>query len=221
MVRAFGRREGGGGVADGVPHHGPPTARRNHPVGLVIITSTTMHFLQGECVQLWQESEIRFARDAGRSHHCVSSRILMMRRFVCAGFALFLPSVAMAQASPSGAAPRMVTNVETAADLAAVCNPTASGVPRLEAIAYCQGFITSAGQYHALLHPAGGAIQPLYCMPTPPPTIAQSGIAFAAWLNAHPAHSAEPALDGLLRWQQEAFPCPAPAPAARTRRSTR
>jgi len=115
----------------------------------------------------------------------------------------------------------MVTSVETAADLAAVCNPTTSGVPRLEAIAYCQGFITSAGQYHALLHPTAGAIRPLYCTPTPGPTIAQSGLAFATWLNANTAYRAEPALDGLLRWQQEAFPCPAAAPAARTRRSTR
>jgi hypothetical protein len=115
----------------------------------------------------------------------------------------------------------MVTHVETAAELAAVCNPTTSGVARLEAIAYCQGFITSAGQYHALLHPAGGPIQPLYCMPTPPPTVAQSGVAFAAWLTAHPAYGAEPALDGLLRWQQATFPCPAAAPTARTRRSTR
>ena len=144
-----------------------------------------------------------------------------MRRFACAALALFIPSFALAQASPSAGAPRMVTNVETAADLAAVCNPATSGVPRLEAIAYCQGFITSAGQYHALLHPAGGPIQPLYCMPTPRPTVAQSGIGFAAWLNAHPAHSAEPALDGLLRWLQETYPCPAAAPAARTRRSTR
>jgi hypothetical protein len=144
-----------------------------------------------------------------------------MRLFTCAGLALLVPSLALAQASSSPGAQRMVTHVETAADLAAVCNPATSGVPRLEAIAYCQGFITSAGQYHALLHPAGGAIQPLYCMPTPPPTVAQSGVAFAAWLNAHPAHSAEPALDGLLRWQQQAFPCPPAAPIARARRSTR
>lgn len=114
----------------------------------------------------------------------------------------------------------MVTSVETAADLAAVCNPAASGVPRLEAIAYCQGFITSAGQYHALLHPAGGPIRPLYCTPTPGPTVAQAGIAFAAWLNANAAYRAEPALDGLLRWMQETYPCPA-APAPRIRRSTR
>lgn len=126
---------------------------------------------------------------------------------------------AMAQTPATTTAPA-VTHVQTVADLAAVCDPGWSGVPRLEAIAYCQGFLTSAGQYHTLLHPAGGARKPLYCVPNPAPTVAEAGLAFAAWSRANPNYNAEPALDGLLRFAQSKYPCPADA-AAPARRTTR
>ncbi len=111
---------------------------------------------------------------------------------------------------------RQVDHVQTAADLAAVCEPTSTGVPRLEAIAYCQGFLTSAGQYHALMYPQGGPMRPLFCLPNPGPTVAESGIAFAHWARENPNYANEPALDGLLRWAQAAFPCP---PASTRRRA--
>jgi len=115
------------------------------------------------------------------------------------------------------AQPRPVDHVQTAADLAAVCDPTATGVPRLEAIAYCQGFLTSAGQYHALMHPPGRPVRPLFCVPNPGPSIAQSGIAFARWVRENPSRAQEPALDGMLRWAQASFPCPV-EPASRRAR---
>ena len=140
-------------------------------------------------------------------------------RLAIAAIASLLPLLAYAQAL-SPAAPNVVTHVQTAAELAAMCDPAWPGVPRLEAIAYCQGFITSAGQYHTLLHPVGGP-RPLFCLPSPPPTIAQSGLAFSAWMRANPAHTSEPALDGFLRWAQATYPCPAHAVSPRTTRPTR
>ena len=125
----------------------------------------------------------------------------------------FAPAMAQTSATSTPA----VTNVQTVADLAAVCDPAWSGVPKLEAIAYCQGFLTSAGQYHTLLHPVGGTRKPLYCVPNPAPTVAEAGVAFAAWSRANPAHNAEPALDGLLRFAQGKYPCPQ-EPARRTTR---
>jgi hypothetical protein len=121
------------------------------------------------------------------------------------------PLAASAQA-PGNVTP--VTQVQSTSDLAAVCDPGWSGVPRLEAIAYCQGFLTAFGQHHALLNPRGGSMRPLFCLPTPEPTIAQSGIAFAAWARSNPRHGGEPALDGLLRWAQATYPCRAAAPRA-------
>ncbi len=99
--------------------------------------------------------------------------------------------------------------MQTSAELAAICDPTWSGMPRYEAIAYCQGFLTSAGQYHTLLHTSGRRARPLFCLPTPAPTIAQSGLAFAAWMRTNPSYNSEPALDGFLRWARTTYPCAA------------
>ena len=114
---------------------------------------------------------------------------------------------------PPGAGP--TTHVETVRDLAAVCDPAWGGVARLEAIAYCQGFITAAAQYHTLTHPAGTPLHPLFCLPERRPSIAESGVDFAQWARATPRFAEEPALDGFLRWAQARYPCP-PMAAGRT-----
>jgi hypothetical protein len=127
---------------------------------------------------------------------------------------------AEAQTPPPGAS--TPTAVSTTADLAAICLPTNTGVQRLEAIAYCQGYMTAIGQYHAMLHPAGGRVPPLFCLPSPAPSVAQSAIAFANWAKGNPQHANEPATDGLLRWAQATYPCPAqPAAPARGARTAR
>lgn len=113
-----------------------------------------------------------------------------------------------------------VTQVQTARELATVCDPQVTGVPRLESIAYCQGFLTSFGQYHALAHPAGRSRQ-LYCLPNPGPSVAESGLAFARWTQANTQHAGEPALDGLLRWAETTHPCPAEPAQPAPRRSPR
>ncbi len=136
----------------------------------------------------------------------------MLKQILMATGAALICAPAMAQTPPQ------VTHVQSVAELAAVCDPQSHGVPRLEAIAYCQGFLTSAGQYHALLNPQGVATRPLFCVPNPGPTIAQSGIAFARWARENPDRAREPALDGLLRWAQASFPCAAPTPAPRRAR---
>ena len=144
-----------------------------------------------------------------------------MRHLIAAALVCLVSPMASAQPQAGTArASDIITHVRTTADLATVCAPAWSGVPRLEAIAYCQGFLTAAGQYHALAHPASGRIAPLYCVPTPGPSIAESGIAFATWTEANPAHRTEPALDGFLRWAQATFPCPSRA-APRAARAAR
>ncbi len=126
---------------------------------------------------------------------------------------------APAQAQAQAQAPGHVTDVRTVSDLAAVCDPQFRGVERLESIAYCQGYLTAAGQYHTAVHPAGGSRRPLFCVPNPAPSVAQSGLAFAAWARQNPQRANEPALDGLLRWAQSAHPCPTTAASERSPRS--
>lgn len=96
--------------------------------------------------------------------------------------------------------PALPTSARTAADLAAICLPDAQASQRLQAIAYCQGFVTAAGQYHALLHRPGGPWRPLYCLPDPTPSVAQTAIAFATWVQQNSQYGNEPPLDGLIRW---------------------
>ena len=120
---------------------------------------------------------------------------------------------ALAQPPPPVAGP--TTHVESVRDLAAVCDPAWGGMPRLEAIAYCQGFITAAAQYHTLTHPAGTPLHPLFCLPERRPSVADSGVDFAQWARATPRFAEEPALDGFLRWAQARYPCP-PMAAGRT-----
>jgi hypothetical protein len=135
--------------------------------------------------------------------------------------ALLGAPAAQAQAQPRAQAPATghTTDVRTVSDLAAVCDPQLRGVERLESIAYCQGYLTAAGQYHTALHPAGGPRRPLFCVPNPAPSVAQSGLSFAAWARQNPQHANETALDGLLRWAQSAYPCPTTATSERPSRS--
>lgn len=139
---------------------------------------------------------------------------------MASGAALAQPATTPPPASAPRVAGTPITHAETVSELAAICDPPWDGVDRLQAIAYCQGFVTSAGQYHVLLHPTGGPQRPLFCLPTPAPSIARSGVAFAGWARENPRYANEPALDGFLRWAQASFPCASGAAprAARTPR---
>jgi hypothetical protein len=74
---------------------------------------------------------------------------------------------------------------------------------------FCRGFLAGAAQYHGALHPVGGARPPLFCAPDPPPTLLQAVNAFVAWARANPQHGSEAAVDGLVRFAQQTYPCPA------------
>lgn len=139
----------------------------------------------------------------------------MRKLMPVAAFAALLGGHALAQtagAPPPGSA--QVTNATSVADLAALCAPHSTGLPRLEAIAYCQGYVTAAGHAYAALMPASGPRPPIVCMGTPGPSVAEAGVGFAAWAAQHPEHASEPALDGLLRYAQATYPCPAAAARA-------
>ncbi|WP_191085425.1 Rap1a/Tai family immunity protein [Roseococcus microcysteis] len=129
--------------------------------------------------------------------------------------ALGVAAAGLLAAAPATAQPRWEgnppTHVETVRDLARMCDPQRGGVPRLEAIAYCQGYITAAVQFHQLTR--RGA--PLFCVPGRGPSIAESGVGFAAWARDNRQYANEPALDGMLRWAQVSFPCRGPGPGPR------
>src|SRR4051812_22147625 len=88
-----------------------------------------------------------------------------IRSLFAAAFTCLPVPIASAQPRPHHATgPDLITPVRTVADLAAVCAPACSGVARLEAIAYCQGFLTSAGRTTRwLIRPVGGLLRFIAC----------------------------------------------------------
>lgn len=132
---------------------------------------------------------------------------------------------AAAQTPPAPGGPEPIRATSTA-ELAALCGaqPTADG-RGAQALAYCHGFLSGAGQYHAAYYAGGGGASAggtagtgratgLFCPPDPPPTLAAAGRAFAEWARANPQHGAERPVDGLLRFAVATYPCPQPTTAA-------
>jgi hypothetical protein len=103
----------------------------------------------------------------------------------------------------------------TVAALAEVC-ATPPSSPDYTAFRYfCAGFLSGVGQYHAALHPVGSPRPPLFCVPNPPPRLSDSAAAFIAWAQANPQFGGEMAVDGLIRFAQQTYPCP-PQPSGST-----
>ena len=121
-------------------------------------------------------------------------------------WALGLAALA-ASAAPTLAQPGPVITGQLA-ELCGSLDPAAS--------AYCRGFLTGAGQYHVAVT-APGALDPIFCLPTPSPSLDQSQSAFVAWARANPQFANERAIDGVMRWAASAYPCPPPAPVTNRR----
>lgn len=120
-------------------------------------------------------------------------------------------AVALATAGPVLAETGTVTTGPLA-ELCGAASPTAQ--------AYCRGFLIGAGQYHATITAPGG-LDPLFCLPTPAPSVEQVQAGFAAWARANPQHANERAIEGVMRWAASAFPCVRPAAGTANRRSSR
>jgi hypothetical protein len=132
-----------------------------------------------------------------------------------AGVLLALAGPALAQ--QGSGAPATTSNVpgRSAGDLAALCDTGLQEPGRPDAQAYCNGFIVGVGQFHASMTAAGGAQRPMFCVPEPQPTLNQVAAAFVAWTRGNPQQASERAVDGLIRFAAETYPCPA---ATTTRR---
>lgn len=102
-------------------------------------------------------------------------------------------------------------------DLAALCATGPSDPNIISAINFCHGFLMATGQFHAALTRPGGKIEPMFCSPSPLPTIATITAGFVDWARSNPHHAADPAVEGVVRFATAASPCP-PQPAGNRRR---
>jgi hypothetical protein len=107
------------------------------------------------------------------------------------------------------------TPPRTVAALAEVCATPSSSPDYTAARYFCAGFLSGVGQYHAALHPAGGPRSPLFCVPNPPPRLSDAAAAFVTWAQANPQFGGDMAVDGLMRFARQNYPCP-PEPSSPT-----
>ncbi len=109
----------------------------------------------------------------------------------------------------------------TAGTLAEMC-ASGAGTDMISAasVGYCRGFLIATGQYHAELTAGPAGRPPVFCLPTPSPTIEAAQDAFVAWVRDHPEAAGEKALIGVMRWAATAYPCPA-RPASGSSRGSR
>ncbi|MBY0332351.1 MAG: hypothetical protein K2X49_16985, partial [Acetobacteraceae bacterium] len=105
-------------------------------------------------------------------------------------------------------APQTRSVPHTVAELAEICAIPPASREFTAANFFCRGFLAGVGQYHGALHPLDGPRPPLFCVPSPPPTLLAAANAFVAWTRANPQHGDEAAVDGLVRFAVAAWPCP-------------
>ena len=147
-----------------------------------------------------------------------------MQRYVYHGAAAATTIVLLLVASPAATAQTAAAasapslRGSRTGDLASLCGASEQDPDRQAGLAYCEGFFVAAGQYHRSLTAEGGVQQPIFCLPDPSPTFDQARASFVAWARANPQYADERAIDGLMRFAAQTYPCPATAPAAMRRR---
>jgi hypothetical protein len=127
-----------------------------------------------------------------------------------AAVAALATAPALAQTPP--AAP---IDAFSTADLAALCRVQPSTPRGIASLAWCHGYIDAAGDYHAALQAGSNRPSPIYCLPSPPPTVAQVAAAFAAWAQTNTQYATAPSIEGLARFAAATYPCPTPAASRR------
>lgn len=136
-------------------------------------------------------------------------------RYVVAGVLVGLASPAFAQQSSQVANAAANVPGRSTGDLATLCNAGLQDPPRSDAQAYCNGFIVGVGQFHSSITAAGGVQRPIFCIPDPQPTLNGVAASFVTWARSNPQHANDRAVDGLIRFAAETYPCPIASPTRR------
>jgi len=126
-----------------------------------------------------------------------------MRKLVATALvaAALLPLLTYAAAS------RESFTLRSAQDLADLC-AVPSDDPMVEAAhGFCYGFLSGVGGYHRAIT-AGGKERPLFCLPAQRISRVEAAKMFVAWGQSHPQYLAEPAVDALIRFAVDTWPCP-------------
>jgi hypothetical protein len=95
-------------------------------------------------------------------------------------------------------------------DVVDICTTPETDPLYTAAVAFCQGYLVGAYQYHVAMFHAD-KMRPVVCFPEPTPTRTQAIDRFVAWVKAHPGYEKEKPADALTKFLVESFPCKAEA----------
>ena len=119
---------------------------------------------------------------------------------VIVAFLLALPSTARANVTEEN------FRLDTMRDLIALCGVGAEDPNAVAAIHMCHGYVMGLTHFHIVM---GRALEGhLYCMEDQErPTRDQLIAMLVEWSRARPEHDSMEAVDGVLQWAADAYPC--------------
>ena len=96
--------------------------------------------------------------------------------------------------------------LDTTRDLVALCGVDAEDPNAVAAIHMCHGYVTGLVHFHIVM---GRALEGrVYCMKDEArPTRDQAVAMFVEWSEAHPENDSSEAVDGVLLWAADTYPC--------------
>jgi hypothetical protein len=96
--------------------------------------------------------------------------------------------------------------LDTTRDLVALCGVDAEDSNAVAAIHMCHGYVTGLVHFHIVM---GRALEGrVYCMKDEArPTRDQAVAMFVEWSRAHPEYDSSEAVDGVLLWAADTYPC--------------
>lgn len=126
-----------------------------------------------------------------------------MSKFSC------VMGVAFLVALSSGASANVTEEnfrLDTTRDLVALCGVDAEDPNAVAAIHMCHGYVTGLVHFHIVM---GRALEGrVYCMKDEArPTRDQAVAMFVEWSKAHPENDSSEAVDGVLLWAADTYPC--------------
>jgi hypothetical protein len=121
--------------------------------------------------------------------------------------AIAAAAMAVLAGSTSEAATSENFQVKNMQDLVDLCGVQRGDPIAVQAIHFCEGYLTGVYHYHQALT-SGRGQPPIFCPTGTLPTRDEAVAMFVAWGRSHPQYMNEHAVDGIFRWAVETWPCP-------------
>jgi hypothetical protein len=111
--------------------------------------------------------------------------------------------------APGGGHAATETNflAKSTGDVVALCSPQSNSVLDNAGINFCDGFAQGVVLTEQQ-HEAGPRGSKFFCLPDPAPTRNDAMAGFVKWANTSPDRLNMPAVDGLISFLRDSYPCP-------------